>query len=38
LAERAKLMGRAGAEPTVDLQALAEVVALAFPGATEVTG
>ena len=38
LAERAKLMGRAGAEPTVDLEAMAEIVALAFPGATEVTG
>ena len=29
LAERAKLMGQAGNEPTVDLEAMAEVVRLA---------
>ena len=35
LAERAKLMGQAGNEPTVDLEAMAEVVRLA--GATEAS-
>jgi hypothetical protein len=38
LAERAKLLGAAGAEPAVDLAAMADIVALAFPGSTEVTG
>jgi len=38
LAERARLMGPEGAEPAVDLQALAEVVRLAFPGTVDVTG
>ena len=38
LAERAKLLGSAGAEPTVDLAAMAEVIRLAFPGTTDVTG
>ena len=38
LAERARLMGAEGAEPVVDLQRLAEVVRLAFPGATVVPG
>ncbi|MDP9386832.1 MAG: IS21 family transposase [Actinomycetota bacterium] len=37
LAERARLLGAGGAEPAVDLEALAEVVRLAFPGATEVS-
>jgi hypothetical protein len=37
LAERAKLLGPAGAEPTVDLEQMAEVIRLAFPGATDVT-
>jgi transposase len=36
LAERARLMGGAGAEPTVDLAGMAEVIALAFPGTTIV--
>jgi transposase len=36
LVERAKLLGPAGAEPAVDLVALAEVVTLAFPGSTTV--
>ncbi|MGH8989316.1 MAG: IS21 family transposase, partial [Acidimicrobiales bacterium] len=35
LAERAKLMGEAGKEPTVDLAAMAEIVRLA--GAKEVS-
>ena len=38
LAERAKLLGAAGTTPTVDLEAMAEVVRLAFPGAREVNG
>lgn len=38
LAERARLLGPAGAEPSVDLEGLAEVIALAFPGSTEVEG
>lgn len=38
LAERAKLLGSAGAEPSVDLGELAEIVRLAFPGTTDVTG
>jgi transposase len=37
LAERARLLGAAGAEPTVDLEGMAEVIRLAFPGTTEVT-
>jgi transposase len=36
LAERAKLLGPAGTEPTVDLEELARVIYAAFPGATEV--
>lgn len=36
LAERARLMGAEGAEPVVDLERMAEVVRLAFPGATVV--
>ena len=31
LAERARLMGPAGAEPSVDLAGMAEVIHLAFP-------
>jgi transposase len=38
LAERAKLLGPAGAEPTVDLEQIAEVIRLAFPDARDVTG
>jgi transposase len=38
LAERARLLGAGGAEPAVDLAGLAEVIRLAFPGATEVSG
>lgn len=38
LAERAKLLGPAGAEPSVDLEQMAEVIRLAFPGATDVSG
>ncbi len=38
LAERARLLGPEGAEPAVDLEAMAEVVRLAFPGATDVSG
>ena len=37
LAERAKLLGPAGAEPKVDLDELAQVIYAAFPGAQEVT-
>ncbi|MGI8808722.1 MAG: Mu transposase domain-containing protein [Acidimicrobiales bacterium] len=37
LAARARLMGTEGAEPTVDLERLAEVVRLAFPGATDAS-
>ena len=37
LAERAKLLGAAGADPAVDLDELARVIYAAFPGATEVT-
>ncbi len=37
LAERARLLGPAGADPTVDLEGMAEIIRLAFPGATEVT-
>jgi transposase len=35
LAERARLLQRSGPEPSVDLDAMAEIIALAFPGATE---
>ena len=35
LAERERLVHRAGTEPSVDLEAMAEIIALAFPGATE---
>ena len=43
LAERARLLGAGGAEPKVDLEEMAEVIRLAFPGSTvidqrEVTG
>jgi transposase len=34
LVERAKLLGPAGAEPAVDLAALADIVTVAFPGST----
>lgn len=37
LLERATLVGPAGAEPTVDLDALAEVIALAFAVPTELS-
>jgi transposase len=37
LAERASLLGPAGAEPKVDLEELAQVIYAAFPGAEEVT-
>jgi transposase len=38
LAERARLMGAQGSEPSVDLAGMAEVIRLAFPGSTEVCG
>lgn len=38
LAERARLMGDAGADPSVDLAGMAEVIALAFPGTTGAGG
>jgi len=38
LAERAKLLGAAGVEPSVDLAELAEVIRLAFPGTTTMSG
>ena len=38
LAERAKLLGAAGAEPAVDLDRMAEVIRLAFPGAIDTAG
>jgi transposase len=38
LAERARLMGDAGADPSVDLARMAEVIALAFPGTTDAGG
>ena len=34
-AERARLVHGAGTEPSVDLDAMAEIIALAFPGTTE---
>ena len=37
LAERARLLGHAGTDPSVDLEAVAEIIALAFPGTTQVT-
>jgi transposase len=37
LAERARLLGGSSTEPSVDLDALAEIIALAFPAATETT-
>ncbi|HXR21489.1 MAG TPA: hypothetical protein VN786_02935 [Acidimicrobiales bacterium] len=37
LAERDRLVGPAGDEPRVDLEDLAEVIALAFPGSTQVS-
>jgi hypothetical protein len=36
LVERARLLGPAGAEPTVDLAGLAEVIQLAFPTGGQV--
>jgi transposase len=36
-AERAKLLGPAGATPTVDLERMAEVIRLAFPGVTDTS-
>lgn len=38
LAERARLLGAPGAEPSVDLAGMAEVIRLAFPGATYASG
>ena len=38
LAERARLLGGAGVEPVADLAGMAEVIRLAFPGTTDVTG
>ena len=38
LMERAKLMGAGGVEPSVDLEQMAEVIRLAFPGTTEMSG
>jgi len=37
VAERARLMGAEAASATVDLEALAEVIRLAFPGTTDVS-
>jgi len=34
-AERARLLGESSSEPSVDLDAMAEIIALAFPGTTE---
>ena len=36
-AERARLLGAGGADPSIDLAAMAEVVRLAFPGTTDVS-
>ena len=33
--ERERLLQGSGTEPSVDLDAMAEIIALAFPGATE---
>jgi hypothetical protein len=30
-------LGAGGSEPTVDLEKMAEVIRLAFPGSTEIT-
>ncbi len=38
MAERARLLGQAGSEPSVDLEAVAEVVRLAFAGSVDVDG
>ncbi len=38
LAERAKLLGAEGAEPSVDLNNMAEIIRLAFPSTTDVSG
>ncbi|MGH9286660.1 MAG: Mu transposase domain-containing protein, partial [Acidimicrobiales bacterium] len=38
LAERARLLGADSAGPTVDLDGMAEIVRLAFPGATDASG
>ena len=38
LTERAALLGTEGSDPAVDLEQLAEVVRLAFPPATTVSG
>ena len=38
LAERARLLGAGGAEPTVDLAEMAEVIRLAFPASIVVDG
>lgn len=38
LTERARLLGAGGAEPSVDLAGMAEVIRLAFPGATDTSG
>lgn len=37
IAERARLLGAESAEPSVDLEAMAEVIRLAFPGTTDVS-
>ena len=37
LVERARLLGHAGSEPSVDLAGMADVIRLAFPGATPPT-
>jgi transposase len=37
LAERARLLGAAGEEPSIDLDEIAKVIALAFPGTTQVS-
>jgi transposase len=38
LAERARLLGAWAAEPTVDLEQMAEIIRLACPGTAELTG
>ncbi|MGH9072337.1 MAG: Mu transposase domain-containing protein [Acidimicrobiales bacterium] len=38
LAERARLLGAEGNDPTVDLESMAEVIRGAFPGTTDVSG
>jgi len=38
VAERARLLGGQDAEPTVNLEQMAEVIRLAFPGSTDVSG